>query len=108
MILKDVAGRVIFPSQILGLAVVPVGKTPARDADTRPDVATHALVVDVFDPYVCPDTNALYKSPRYAVLAWFDDEAIANERLNALLRGYQFSDTHYRMFFTGEVRVVAR
>lgn len=107
MILKDIAGRLIFPAQILGLAVIPFGKTPARDADTRPDVATHALVVDVFDPYVCPDTSALHQSKRYAVLAWFDDEAIANERLNTLLQGYQFSDTRYRMFFAGEVRVGA-
>jgi hypothetical protein len=100
MILKDVLGELIFPGQILGLAVVDARHVPM--AYTRPDVATHALVVEgqALDQHA---SGGYFMSETRSVLAWFDDEAIAIERMEYLVKGYSFSETHYRMFFAGEV-----
>jgi len=92
MILTDIAGRLIFPAQILGLEVVTVGKTPARDADKMPERATHAVAVKLFAPYVDEETSGLHWSTQYAVLAWFDRISPAEEALSNLVASLTLHD----------------
>jgi hypothetical protein len=100
VILKDVIGDLIFPGQIHGLAVVDARHVPA--IYPRPNAATHALVVESHTLDQEPGGSYFMSETRY-VLAWFDDESIAQERLKAVVQGYSFGGTHYRMFFAGVV-----
>jgi hypothetical protein len=94
MILKDIAGRLIFPAHILGLEVVAVDNTPARYADKMPERAAHAVCVKLFAPYVDEYTYGLhlYPTTQYAVLAWFDRISPAEEALSNLVAALTLHD----------------